>query len=178
MARSKSTLSAQLVERAEHLIQRDRSRPRQANARRAISAACYALFDFLTDEAGRVFIGGGASRRALRSTMARAFDHGSSRAACDRVAARGAPGSLPQSLRGCWDGPVSPDLAEFARAFASLQDSRHAADYDRALSFPRLEVEESLYLARQAMSAWSRVDPREAQAFLLAALAWKNLAAR
>ncbi len=178
MSNPSSTLSAQLVEQAEHLLRRDRGRPRQGNARRAISAAYYAVFHHLADEAGRVFVGGGSARRALRNTMVRAIDHGSVRSVCDRVAARGAPSSLPSSLRGCWSGPVSTDLADFARFFVELQDSRHAADYDRAVTFRRPEVEQSLDLARKAIAAWSRVHPREAQAFLLAVLAWKNLAAR
>lgn len=173
-----ATLPGQLVEQAELLLALDRRRPKQANVRRAASSAYYGLFHFLGDEAGRVFIGGGAVKRPLRSTMARAMDHGSVRAACARITVNGAPGTLPAALRGCWEGPISTELESFARAFVGLQDLRHRADYDRAKMFRRADAEQSLDLAREAMTAWSRITPREAQAFLLAALAWKNLAAR
>ena len=178
MASGRTSLPIQLLEQAQVLLALDRSRPKQANVRRAISATYYGLFHFVADEAGRSFIGTGGARRPLRSAVARAMEHGSVRAACERTASAGAPGSLPVSIRGCWSGPVSADLTTFARAFAVLQDARHRADYDRNAVVRRADVERSLSLAREAMNAWSRIDPREAQAFLLAALAWKNLAAR
>lgn len=178
MAPAPNSLPVQLLEQARLLLRLDRSRPKQANVRRAVSAAYYGLFHFVADEAGRSFIGAGGARRPLRSAVARAMEHGSVRAACERTASAGAPGSLPVSIRGCWTGPVSADLTTFARAFAELQDARHRADYDRNAVVLRADVERSLFLASEAMTAWSRIAPREAQAFLLAALAWKNLAAR
>lgn len=178
MTPDSNTLPGQLVAQAEHLLRLDRWRPKQANVRRAVSATYYGLFHFLGDEAGRAFVGGGPTRRPLRTALARALEHGSVRAACERMAAPGAPGSLPASIRGCWRGPLSPDLRTFAKTFADLQDARHRADYDRNATVRRADVERSLFLTREAMACWSRLDPDEAQAFLLAALAWKNLAAR
>lgn len=178
MTPDSNSLSGQLVAQAEHLLRLDRWRPKQANVRRAVSATYNGLFHFLGDEAGRAFVGGGAAKRPLRAALARALEHGSVRAACERMASAGAPGSLPASLRVCWRGPLSPDLRTFTRAFADLQDARHRADYDRNTTVRRADVERSLFLAREAMACWSRLDSDEAQAFLLAALAWKNLAAR
>ncbi len=173
-----ATYPEQLLQQAEHLLRRDPRRPTQANARRATSTAYYALFHFLADEAGRCFVGGRSSKRALRSAVARALEHGSLRSACERIASRGAPANLPTALRGCWGASVSSDLQAVAETLASLQELRHRADYDRASPIRRAQASSSVYAARQAMRTWRKVRTDESTAFLLAALAWKNLAGR
>jgi hypothetical protein len=45
------SLATDLLEQARHLLRRERRRPRQASLRRAISAAYYALFHLLIEEA-------------------------------------------------------------------------------------------------------------------------------
>lgn len=178
MVSSGTSLAAQLLDQAEHLLTRDPRRPKQANARRAVSAAYYAVFHFLGDEAGRSFVGTGAPKRPLRAAVARALEHGSLRAACERVSAPGSSGALPAPLRGCWKGPISTDLSAFARAMVILQDARHRADYDRSSPILRDDARKSVFIAGEAMDRWSRIEAREASAFLLAALAWRNLAGR
>lgn len=66
------SLHRDLLEQARHLAVRDRSRPRQANLRRAISTAYYALFHLLVDEATRALI----ADPALHPLVGRSFDHG------------------------------------------------------------------------------------------------------
>jgi len=178
MGESVPSYPEQLLDQAEHLLRRDPRRPTQANARRATSTAYYALFHFLADEAGRCFIGGRSSKRALRAALARSLDHGSLRSACERVASGAAPGNLPPALRGCWDSSVSVELQQVAVTLASLQELRHRADYDRASPIRRAQASSSVFAARQAMRTWKRIRPEESSAFLLAALAWRNLSGR
>ena len=46
-----------LLEQAQHLLRREKRRPKQASLRRAISTAYYALFHLLVFDAARVFLG-------------------------------------------------------------------------------------------------------------------------
>mgnify|MGYP000964758470 CR=1 FL=1 len=69
------SLHEDLLVHAEKLLTLDRTRPRQANLRRAVSAAYYALFRLLIQEAVTHSIGrdGGAASRTLRVDRARWF---------------------------------------------------------------------------------------------------------
>ena len=63
------SLSAHLIEQARDLSTAGRSErgaPRQADLRRAVSAAYFALFHFLIDKACERLIGVAAERRTLR----------------------------------------------------------------------------------------------------------------
>jgi hypothetical protein len=69
----------QLLEQARHLANREKTRPRQASLRRAVSTAYYALFHLLISEATSNW-----KRADQRHALARAFDHGKMRSASDR----------------------------------------------------------------------------------------------
>ncbi len=64
-----------LLAQADHLAHVDKKKPKQANLRRAVSAAYYALFHLLIDESS-CFLVAGKQREALRHQLARSFDHG------------------------------------------------------------------------------------------------------
>lgn len=64
-----------LIEQARHLADLDPGRPRQANVRRAVSAAYDAMFHFLIDRATHMIVGTAPGRQAMRRTIARAFQH-------------------------------------------------------------------------------------------------------
>src|SRR5438045_561666 len=66
------SLQGDLIEQAEHLVRRERGRPRQASLRRAISSAYYALFHLLIHEATFRVI----RNPSLRQRFSRAFEHG------------------------------------------------------------------------------------------------------
>jgi len=107
-------LADQLIDQARHLATRDmQGRPRQGNLRRATSAAYYALFHFLIDQACRSLVGGAPNRRRLRGVLARAFDH----AAMKRAATSFASGTLPaRFVPALPGGSISPELRELATA--------------------------------------------------------------
>ncbi len=178
MRPARNSLPLQLLEQAEHLFRRDRTRPNQANARRSVSASYYAVFHFLGAEAGRVFVGAGRRQRPLRIALGRALDHGSLRAVCTRLSARGSPTNFPAPLRDCLRDPISADLRGFAQAVLYLQDARHRADYDLSTQVKRAQALQGVVEAREAMRTWTRIPDEETHAFLLATWAWRNLAAR
>ena len=55
----------ELLEQARRLALLDRRRPKQANLRRAVSAAYYSLFHFLVDESCRGILGRSMSARLI-----------------------------------------------------------------------------------------------------------------
>lgn len=162
------SLAEHLLDQARHLATRDaQGRPRQANLRRAVSSAYYALFHYLIDQASRSAVGGAPERRALRGVVARAFDHSVMR----RVATSFAAGTLPSKLQpGLGAATIPPDLQKVADAFRSLQEARHTADYDVMRKLERQEVLVLIGRAEQAIRQWAGVRDSAAGRLFLAAL--------
>jgi hypothetical protein len=79
-----------LLGQAEHLVELDPKRPKQANLRRAVSSAYYALFHLLVEEAAASLV----VDRDLRRLVRRAFDHAEMK---DAAKAFGSA-SLPKSI--------------------------------------------------------------------------------
>lgn len=142
-------LASDLLEQADHLAKRDKTRPKQASLRRAVSAAYYALFHLLVAEAATNW-----KVARQRPVFARSFEHRKMRAACSR-------GQY-----------TDPHLRAVAATFVDLQQTRHLADYDYATVFTRTEVVEQIDKVREAFARWQRVrDTDEAKDFLLAMIA-------
>jgi uncharacterized protein (UPF0332 family) len=135
-----------LLEIALHLARRDRKRPKQANLRRAVSTAYYALFHLLVSEA----VGYWKLKRQ-RSVFARGFEH--------------------RKMKGICKNCNSPnaDLQSVAEAFVELQQYRHLADYDNSRIWTRVSVLSLINTASEVFKQWGRVkDQAIAQDFLLA----------
>lgn len=128
------TYKDDLLKQALHLATWDRRRPKQANLRRAISTAYYALFHFLISEAVNSW-----RIEYQRPVLARAFEHGKMKAAC-----------LRSKLS-------SADLRNIANAFVDLQQARHLADYDTAFVWTRVETITLIQLAEQSCQSWERI---------------------
>jgi hypothetical protein len=73
---------ADLLVQAVNLAKIDAKKPKQANLRRAISSAYYAVFHLLVDEARRVQIGTQHNQAPFRQGLGRAFAHGVMKDAC------------------------------------------------------------------------------------------------
>ncbi len=86
------SLEHDLLRHARELAERAPKRPKQANIRRAISAAYYAVFHLLTRAAARAFADGNDS---LIPRLARTFNHGDMAEASKLFAKE----ELPQQLR-------------------------------------------------------------------------------
>lgn len=60
----------------------DRTKPKQANLRRAVSSAYYGLFHYLVAKATQAAIGTAPDLLPFRQATARAFVHGTMKEAC------------------------------------------------------------------------------------------------
>jgi uncharacterized protein (UPF0332 family) len=153
------TLPEELLDTARYLLRRNQNRPTQADLRRAVSTAYYAVFHLLVGDA----VGAMTADPAERVELARAFEHRDMRKACQGVLTPPAPSPLPILL-----GPsVAAELTAVATAFVRLQDERHRADYDLARTFTRQAAREIVGQAAEAFAEWNIVRATSgAQAFL------------
>jgi uncharacterized protein (UPF0332 family) len=156
-------LAEDLLAQAHHLAALDRGRPKQANLRRAVSSAYYAVFHLLVANAVLKFIP--KRPTGLIPRVSRAFLHGEMKQAC--VAFKRRPlGDLLQPLLGT---TVSSELHSVAIDFVDLQEARHSADYDTAAVFSRASTLAILLKAESVFSNWQVVEgPDEATVFLAA----------
>jgi hypothetical protein len=161
------SLALDLLEQAQHLSRRERRRPRQASLRRAISAAYYALFHLLIEEATIALV----ARPELRARFARAFDHSDMRSA-SRAFANPQPAQLTVLTGGA---QVPQDLKDVAAAFVELQEARHEADYNVDRSFLRVESADLVARAVQAFAVWQTIRADStSRTYLAALLLWKR----
>lgn len=138
--------------------------PSEAQLRRAVSTAYYALFHALLAAAAARFMGPGGQARPGYALLYRGFQHGRMRRVCqdlDVAALR------PAVARQLGRPRVSPAMCQVAAAFIALQDARHAADYDPSARFDAADVTATLTEAEDAIAAFAQV-PAEQQADILA----------
>lgn len=155
---------AHLIDQAVALATRGVGRPRQTDLRRAVSAAYYAVFHQLTQDAARRV----AADPKLRRLVARQLDHGTMKALSKLFGDGTPPGSLRELV------PTVPDpLRDVANLFVLLQQARHTADYDlrAATDLNRQEALNLVEQARAALQLWATVrDTPAGEVFLLALL--------
>ena len=107
-----------LLATADDLIAgRGRNRkPRQANLRRAVSTAYYAMFHCLAQCCADTLVGSAGSNRSKHAwrQVYRAVEHKGTSKKCKR-------GEIHEFPK---------EVEDFANVFVSLQEKRHSADYD------------------------------------------------
>jgi hypothetical protein len=164
-------LPQDLLAQAEHLARRDRRKPKQANLRRAVSSAYYALFHLLVQDSSGMMISGNAQRE-LRNLVRRAYDHGDMRAAAQRFAT---PSSFPPHLRSVVKGSIPPELSRVAQTFADLQEERHRADYSMTTRLTRQQTVVQVRRVHRAFQEWKSIRATsEARVFMAALLLGKR----
>lgn len=160
-----------LLEQARHLLELDTTRPRQANLRRAVSTAYYALFHLLINEAAR----GLASDDLLRARISRAFTHTEMKDACKSFKGTKLPEHV---LEACPQGvaTIVPDpLKSIAETFIDLQAEREEADYGINYRLTRSEARQLIERVGQAFSLWESVRSQPiSKVFLASLLLWKK----
>jgi hypothetical protein len=112
----------------------------QANLRRAVSTAYYALFHFVVDEAC-----GNWGRPEQRRRLSRVFEHKQMYDASNRCAGR---------YKNAAAGTSESHLHSVASAFHKLQVRRHTADYDLSEVFSGDEVDLDFRSVRNAFTKW------------------------
>jgi hypothetical protein len=144
-------LPEQLMSQAEFLL--GISDSNEANVRRAVSSAYYALFHLLVRAAILNW-----KHVDHRSRLARTFDH-------KRM--KDASTALLKEIRGATNqesADVEPEqalhfkLSTVAKAFLDLQQARHKADYDIEEPFQLLDAAADVAQARRAFLAWAEVQ--------------------
>ena len=148
-----------MIETARMLAIAGQRRPRQANLRRAISTAYYALFHVLAKDAADFLVGTrpGRVRNAWAQTY-RALDHGFAKNACNEAKNLGFP----------------PGLIACAASFVRLQETRHKADYDPDARFTRALALEWVNIAEAAIKDLHGTSRDDRRAFAIQLLLKKR----
>lgn len=161
------SLANDLLAQARALAANEPRRPRQASLRRAVSAAYYALFHLLVEDAARELTA--AQPPGLRARLQRAFTHSDMKNVCSQFG--GVSGKSPQKLHTLLSAQLSPGLVTVARTFVDLQEARHAADYDVSTDFNRADALSLIQKVEAAFSAWRHErNSLDARVFMIALL--------
>ncbi|MCY4184321.1 MAG: hypothetical protein OXD45_03260 [Rhodobacteraceae bacterium] len=142
---------ADLIAIARELVNRDH--PRQAYLNRAMSTAYYAMFHALCRNCADTLVGpeGTPDRSSHAWNQAyRAVEHGYAKNQCKR---KPVMDRFPETIR------------NFAVYFVTLQELRHEADYDPAISFQPDEVLNAIVDAEVMIDKLNNSTKRDRQAF-------------
>lgn len=133
-----------LLSQAFHLVH---LQPRtQANLRRAVSSAYYAVFHLLIAEATANW-----NNAPLRAVLGRAFEHGSMRTASNRILNTR---EFPYTGE---DPKVVDDLRFTALSFAQLQEDRHFADYNLTKDLDPGDAVSQVASAQEIFEIWPAI---------------------
>lgn len=148
-----------LIVTARKLAKGSPRRPRQADLRRAISTAYYAVFHGLAENAANHLVGSASTSRnsPAWAQLFRTLDHGLAKARCESAQARA----------------FSAPICACADAFVQLQISRHRADYDPLVRFSRADALDAVALAERALTSL-RGAPREERAAFAVHLIYRD----
>ncbi len=140
-----------LIASANILVASCKGKPSQVSLRRATSSAYYAMFHCLARNCADLLVGGTnaiRSKHAWRQTY-RALEHGFAKSACkDGIVAR-----FPKAVE------------DFANNFVSMQEKRHAADYDPSIKLTKSEVVADVSAAKEAIVEFQKVPIKDRRAF-------------
>lgn len=147
-----NTLALGLIESAKTLCQAGAGKkPKQANLRRAVSAAYYAVFHALAKTCADALVGASKARRPNKAWVEvyRGIDHGVVKNACISASKI----AFPQKI------------LDFSDAFRQLQDARHSADYDPMVRISRTQALAFIVLAEDSIVAIKSVATNDKVAF-------------
>lgn len=163
-----------LLDLAHELAGTGRGRPREANLRRGVSSAYYALFHELTDAVVEHVMP--SAPVAEKRHMRRAWTHRELKEAADLVSARAqvltqnpaAPLTKDAEKAGPLLDLAASDvrLVELAELFISLQEQRHAADYDHQQPPDKASLLSACQDAETARRRLGEAQPAAREAFL------------
>jgi len=168
-------LADDLLLQATHLASLDRGKPRQANLRRAVSAAYYAIFHLLVDEGAA--LAGSKLNAAGKARVRRAFAHAEMKSVCSQYAKAATAASINPQIAPLLTSPIGADLRNVAETFVDLQEARHLADYDLSFKFSRVDVLALIDAVSDAFTDWTTAKPTaNAKVFLMDLLLRKSWA--
>jgi hypothetical protein len=154
-----------LLDQADALMVRTRGGPhRQADLRRAISTAYYAVFHAILIAAADWVVGRSGRSSPRYSLVYRSIDHRLLSGLCHLL---GQP-SLPPKYRSFVpDSGFDVDIRAFARFVVELQQERHLADYDPSRRVEASRTDALIRIARASVRQWAVMAANQREAFLL-----------
>lgn len=159
-------LADDLLGLADRLAKSASTNPEQASLRRAVSTAYYALFHLLAGEVAQLWHGGSA---ISRQRLERALEHTVMKEVSQTFSSSAWTNWNKQQVA------VPDELREVAKAFVSLQQERHDADYNSGRVWSPVEAQSKVDQARLAFQQWRVVQTQEiAQDYLLSLLVGKK----
>ena len=155
-------LHQDLLTLARELVDRNPAAPVEADLRRGVSTAYYALFHLLVFEATTRLV----TVAALRPRVARAFDHKPMKSVCQEYATL-TPNRAGQLVTAAGQ-VVHQGIRDIASEFIALQEARHQADYQIDAIITRAQADTEVMRAELAFLDWAAVqtDPA-ADTFLI-----------
>lgn len=136
-----------LLDQAERLISSTRGAPRQADLRRAVSSAYYALFHAVCAAAADQFVGKARQTDPLYGLVYRSIEHRSLRQLCEDIGKPTLPAKYQSYLAG---RALGLGIEVFALVTVDLQAKRHAADYDPMIRLSVYDARTAIRMARRA----------------------------
>src|SRR5690625_3909949 len=140
-----------LIATSSALQQAGGRRPKQADLRRAVSGAYYAVFHELARTCADVLVGATKRNRPNKAWVEvyRGLEHGAVKDACRRANKI----DFPQEIK------------DFAEAFGQLQSVRHQADYDPMIRFTKLCALACITLSQDSIDALKGAPKSDRVAF-------------
>jgi hypothetical protein len=166
-------LHDELLSLSKELVDRNPGIAADADLRRGISTAYYALFHLLVHHATTHLI----AITSVQSRVARSFEHKIMRAVCKDYAVL-KPNHSGQIVLLSSGQAVPQGIVEIASTFESLQQARHKADYDTAAHFTQPESQFNVLKAELAFLDWAAVQGDPAADTFLAELLCRGIAKR
>ena len=153
------TSSKDLIATVRRLARANPRRPKQADLKRAVSTAYYAMFHALAGQCADLLVGVGQVRGNPSWTQVyRALAHGFSKDACMQVRRLGFPS----------------EIVDFADAFVRMQEERHRADYDPNARYRLADAETLISNSERAISALESAQRPDRLAFVILVLLRKR----
>ena len=162
-----------LLDHAAQLADAGSGRPRDADIRRGISAAYYAVFHDLTGRAARHLIG--SFPQETQNEIRRTWSHGEIARLAKHVVDRSntlnrepdatVPANLKKYGRLLDITATDADLVDSMRLFNQLQEQRHSADYDHNAQFTKSALVDACENARLARERLGDVQNQAHKAF-------------
>lgn len=154
-----------LIEQAERLLEpAGTSRLiRQADRRRAISSAYYAVFHSTLAALADEFVGKADRKSEQYALVYRSIDHKPLAILCKKISN---PNTRGQFLLYFPDDGLGPNIIEYASLLAQLKEKRTAADYDPSHWVTLDDARQAIVDARSAIEGFTKASVARRRAFL------------
>ena len=153
-----------LLDQADRLVTTHGGARRQADLRRAISTAYYAVFHAIVIEAADDFVGATQRQTGRYALVYRSIDHRSLRTLCEDIRKPTLPAKYSKYRPPT--GEFGHDLTAVAAAVADLQEKRHLADYDPSFRVVPSEAVSAIATGRTAIARFRRANRTQRGAFI------------